>query len=47
MCVLYVYVCKAVGEVRGCEVVGYPTVSERKRKGEREGALLHVEKKER
>lgn len=36
MCVC---VCEAVGEVRGCEVVGYPTVSERKRKGEREGAL--------
>lgn len=32
VCVLGVYVCEAVGEVRGCEGEGYPTVSKRKRK---------------
>lgn len=39
------YVCEAVGEVRGCEGEGYPTVSERKRKKREVRALLHVEKR--
>lgn len=40
-----VSVSEAVGEVRGCEGEGCPTVSEGKRKRERGGALLHVEKR--
>lgn len=44
VCALFVNLCESVGEVRGCEGEGYPTVSQRKSKTGREGDLLHVEK---
>lgn len=44
VCALFVNACESVGEVRGCEGEGYPTVSQRKSKTGREGDLLHVEK---
>lgn len=44
VCALFLNACESVGEVRGCEGEGYPTVSQRKSKTGREGDLLHVEK---